>query len=475
MDTYKVHCYTYLSVCYVHSSHHSLWRHTKSTATLTSVFVMFTPATTPCGDIQSPLLHSLQCLLCSLPVETYKVHCYTYLCVCYVHSSHHSLWRYTKSTATLTSVFVMFTPATTPCGDIQSPLLHLTQCLLCSLQPPLPVETYKVHCYTYLSVCYVHSSHHSLLRYTKSTATLTSVFVMFTPCGDIQSPLLHLPQCLLCSLPVETYKVHCYTYLCVCYVHSSHHSLWRHTKSTATLTSVFAMFTPATTPCGDIQSPLLHLPQCLLCSLPVETYKVHCYTYLSVCYVHSLWRYTKSTATLTSVFVMFTPCGDIQSPLLHLPQCTPCGDIQSPLLHLPQCLLCSLQPPLPVETYKVHCYTYLCVCYVHSSHHSLWRHTKSTATLTSVFVMFTPWGDIQSPLLHLPQCLLCSLPVETYKVLCYTYLSVCYVDSSHHSLWRYTKSTATLTSVFVTSTPATTPCTKGSRRAKSNAISRKYN
>ena len=365
---------------------------------------------TPCGDIQSPLLHLPQCLLCSLqpplPVETYKVHFYTYLSVCYVHS----LWRYTKSTATLTSVFVMFTPATTPCGGIQSPLLHLPQCLLCSL----PVETYKVHCYTYLSVCYVHSSHHSLWRsykvhcytylsvcyvhslwrHTKSTSTLTSVFVMFTPCGDIQSPLLHLPQCLLCSLPVETYKVHCYTYLSVCYVHSSHHSLWRHTKSTATLTSVFVMFTPATTPWGDIQSPLLHLPQCLLCSLPVEIYKVHCYTYLSVCYVHSLWRHTKSTATLTSVFVMFTPAT------------TPCGDIQSPLLHLPQCLLCSL----PVETYKVLCYTYLSVCYVDSSHHSLWRHAKSTATLTSVFVMFspatTPCGDIQSPLLHLPQCLL---------------------------------------------------------------------
>ena len=186
----------------------------------------------------------------------------------------------------------------TLCGDIQSPLLHLPLCLLCSLQPPLPVEIYKVHCYTYLSVCYVHS----LWRYTKSTATLTSVFVMFT-------------------------------------------ALWRYTKSTATLTSVFVMFTPATTPCGDIQSPLLHLTQCLLCSLqpplPVEIYKVHCYTYLSVCYVHSLWRYTKSTATLTSVFVMFTPCGDIQSPLLHLPLC----------------LLCSLQPQLPVETYKVHCYT----------------------------------------------------------------------------------------------------------------------
>ena len=305
----------------------------------------------------------------------------------------------------------MFTPATTPCGDIQSPLLHLTQWLLCSL----PVETYKVHCYTYLSVCYVH----------------------FQP-----------------PLPVETYKVHCYTYLSVCYVHSSHHSLRRHTKSTATLTSVFVMFTPATTPCGDIQSPLLHLPLCLSCSLqpppPVKTYKVHCYTYLSVCYVHSLWRYTKSTATLTSVFVMFTPCGDIQSPLLHLPQC----------------LLCSLQPPLPAETYKVHCYTYLSVCYVHSSHHSLWRHTKSTATLTSVFVMFTPattpCEDIQSPLLHLPLCLLCSLqpplPVETYKVHCYTYLSVCYVHSSHHSLWRYTKSTATINSVVVMFTPATTPC-----------------
>ena len=262
VETYKVHCYTYLSVCYVHSSHHSLWRYTKSTATLTSVFVMFTP----CGDIQSPLLH--------LPVFCYSV--------CYVHSSHHSLWRYTKSTATLTSVSVMFTPATTPCGDIQSPLLHLPQCLLCSLQPPLPVETYKVHCYTYLSVCYVHSSHHSLWRYTKSSATLTSVFVMFTPattpCGDIQSPLLHLPQCLLCSLPVESYKVLCYTYLSVCYVHSSHHSLWRYTKSTATLNSVFVMFTPATTPCGDIQSPVLHLTQCLLCSLPVEIYKVHCYT-----------------------------------------------------------------------------------------------------------------------------------------------------------------------------------------------------
>ena len=328
VEIYKVHCYTYLRVCYVHS----LWRHTKSTATLTLVFVMFIPATTPCGDIQT--------------------HCYTYLSVCYVHSSHHSLWRYTKSTATLTSVFVMFTPATTPCGDIQSPLLHLPQCLLCSLQPPLPVEIYKVHCYTYLSVCYVHS----LWTHTKSTATLTSVFVMFTPCGDIQSPLLHLPQCLLCSLqpplPVETYKVHCYTYLSVCYVHS----LWRHTKSTATLTSVFVMLTP----CGDIQSPLLHLPECLLCSLqpplPVETYKVHCYTYLSVCYVHSLWRHTKSTATLTSVFVMLTPCGDIQSPVLHLPQC----------------LLCSLQPPLPVETYKVHCYTHLSVCYVHSSQTLRW-------------------------------------------------------------------------------------------------------
>ena len=300
----------------------------------------------------------------------------------------------------------------TPCGDIQSPLLHLTQWLLCSL----PVESYKVLCYTYLSVCYVHSSHHSLWRYTKSTATLNSVFVMFTPattpCGDIQSPLLHLPQCLLCSLPVESYKVLCYTYLSVCYVHSSHHSLWRYTKSSATLTSVFVMFTPATTPCGDIQSPLLHLPQCLLCSLPLEICKVLCYTYLSVCYVHSLWRYTKSSATLTSVFVMFTPAT------------TPCGDIQSPLLHLPQCLLCSFQPPLSVETYKVHCYTYLSVCYVHSSHHSLWRHTKSTATLNSVFVMFTPSGDIQSPLLHLPQCLLCSLqpplPVEIYKVQCYT-------------------------------------------------------
>ena len=349
VEIYKVHCYTHLSVCYVHSSHHSLWRHTKSTATLTSVFVMFTPATTPCGDIQSPLLHLTQCLLCSLqpplPVEIYKVQCYTYLSVCYVHASHHSLWRYTKSTATLTSVFVMFTP----CGVIQSPLLHLPQCLLCSLQPPLPVETYKVHCYTYLSVCYVHS----LWRYAKSSATLTSVFVMFTPSGDIQSPLLHLPQCLLCSLqpplPVETYKVHCYTYLSVCYVHSSHHSLWRHTKSTATLTSVFVMFIPATTPCGDIQSPLLHLTQCLLCSLPLEIYKVLCYTYLSVCYVHSshhsLWRYTKSTATLTLVFVMF------------IPATTLCGDIQSPLLHLPQCLLCSLQPPLPVEIYKVQCYT----------------------------------------------------------------------------------------------------------------------
>ena len=272
VETDKVHCYTYLSVCYVHSSHHSLWRYTKSTATLTSVFVMFTP----CGDIQSPLLHLPQCLLCSLqpplPVEIYKVHCYTYLSVCYVHSSHHSLWRYTKSTATLTSVFVMFTPATTPCGDIQSPvlhcsvfvmftpcgdiqspLLHLTQWLLCSL----PVETYKVHCYTYLSVCYVHSSHHSLWRYTKSTATLTSVFVMFTyKVHTILSVCyVHQPP-----LPVKIYKVHCYTYLCVCYVHSSHHSLWRHTKSTATLTSVFVMFTPATTPCGDIQSPLLHLP-----------------------------------------------------------------------------------------------------------------------------------------------------------------------------------------------------------------------
>ena len=334
MVTYKVHCYTYLFVCHVHSSHHSLWRHTKSTATLTSVFVMFTP----CEDIQSPLLHLPLCLLCSLqpplPVEIYKVHCYTYLSVCYVHS----LWRYTKSTATLNSVVVMLTP----CGDIQSPLLHLPLCLSCSLQPPPPVKTYKVHCYTYLCVCYVHSSHHSLLRHTKSSATLTSVFVMFTPattpCGDIQSPLLQLTQWLLCSLqpplPVEIYKVHCYTYLSVCYVHS----LWRYTKSTATLTSVFVMFTPATTPCGDIQSPLLHLPQCLLCSLPVEIYKVHCYTYLSVCYVHSLWRYTKSTATLTSVFVMFTPAT------------TPCGDIQSPLLHLTQCLLCSLQPPLPVET-----------------------------------------------------------------------------------------------------------------------------
>ena len=367
---------------------------------------------TPCGDIQSPLLHLTQWLLCSLPVESYKVLCYTYLSVCYVHSSHHSLWRYTKSTATLTLVFVMFIPATTLCGDIQSPLLHLPQCLLCSLQPPLPVETYKVHCYTYLSVCYVHSSHHSLWRHTKSTATLTSVFVMFipatTPCGDIQSPLLHLTQCLLCSLPLEIYKVLCYTYLSVCYVHSSHHSLWRHTKSTATLTSVFVMFTPS----GDMQSPLLHLPQCLLCSLPLEIYKVLCYTYLSVCYVHSshhsLWRYTKSSATLTSVFVMFTPAT------------TPCGDIQSPLLHLPQCLLCSL----PVESYKVLCYTYLSVCYVHSSHHSLWRYTKSTATLNSVFVMFTPattpCGDIQSPVLHLTQCLLCSLPVEIYKVHCYT-------------------------------------------------------
>ena len=170
------------------------WRYTKSTAILTLVFVMFTPATTPCGDRQSPLLHLPQCLLCSLQPPLPD----------------------TKSTATLTLVFVMFTPATTPCEDIQSPLLHLPQCLLCSL----PVESYKVHCYTYLCVCYVHSSHHSLWRYTKSTA-------------------IHLS---------------------VCYVHSSHHSLWRHTKSTATLTSVFVMFTPATTPCGDIQSPLLHLP-----------------------------------------------------------------------------------------------------------------------------------------------------------------------------------------------------------------------
>ena len=170
-------------------------------------------------------------------METYKVLCYTYLSVCYVHS----LWRYTKSTATLNSVVVMFTP----CGDIQSPLLHLPQCLSCSLQPPLSVETYKVHCYTYLSVCYVHSNHHSLWRHTKSTATLTLVFVMF-----------HSSHHSLWKYTKSTATLNSVFVM----FHSSHHSLLRHTKSTATLTLVFVMFTPATTPCGDIQSPLLHLP-----------------------------------------------------------------------------------------------------------------------------------------------------------------------------------------------------------------------